>query len=68
MKTKILAVVATAAMTLALSGGAAVAGKGGCPNPKSANGAAHANENSAHGPAKQAQRNCAPGGHDNSEG
>ena len=35
------------------------ADKGGCPNAASANGAAHANPNSAHGPAKQAARGCA---------
>jgi len=34
------------------------ADKGGCPNAASANGAAHANENSAHGPAKQEARGC----------
>lgn len=34
------------------------ADKGGCPNAASANGAAHANERSAHGPAKQAARGC----------
>src|SRR5438093_10951582 len=35
------------------------ADKGGCPNAASINGAAHANPNSAHGPAKQAARGCA---------
>ena len=34
------------------------ADKGGCPNANSANGASHANENSAHGPEKQAERGC----------
>src|SRR3990172_2161527 len=34
------------------------ADKGGCPNAASANGAAHANPNSAHGPAKQEARGC----------
>src|SRR6266508_4574925 len=45
-------------------GGAApsFADKGGCPNANSANGAAHANPNSAHGPEKQAARGCQNGG------
>ena len=38
------------------------ADKGGCPNANSANGAAHANPKSAHGPEKQAERGCQIGG------
>jgi len=37
---------------------ASIADKGGCPNENSQNGASHANSNSAHGPEKQADRDC----------
>ena len=39
--------------------GASNANKNGCPNANSANGASHANEASAHGAAKQGDRDCA---------
>ena len=41
-----------------MGAGDSFADKGGCPNANSANGAAHANPNSAHGPEKQAERGC----------
>jgi hypothetical protein len=37
-----------------------VADRGGCPNGHSDNGASHANDNSAHGADKQADRDCVP--------
>ncbi len=50
------------AAAVALSGATTTsAGKGGCPNPATANGAAHANANSALGPVKQEARGCLPG-------
>ena len=38
------------------------ADRGGCPNAASSNGAAHANDHSAHGADKQSERDCATGG------
>src|SRR3990172_3988166 len=50
------------ATALALAGaGASLADKGGCPNETSGNGGGHANDNSAHGPKKQDDRDCHPG-------
>jgi len=56
----IMSTLAAAAVLLAVLSVAGVsADRGGCPNAASANGAAHANPNSAHGPAKQEARGCA---------
>jgi hypothetical protein len=51
--------VVSALAVLGVAGGSTtLADKGGCPNAASSNGAAHANPNSAHGPEKQAERDC----------
>lgn len=50
------------ATALTLTGvGVSLADKGGCPNDSAANGAGHANENSAHAPEKQTDRGCTSG-------
>ncbi len=45
-------------VVLSVSPPGILADKGGCPNAASSNGAKHANEHSAHGPEKQADRGC----------
>jgi outer membrane biosynthesis protein TonB len=40
--------------------GPSIADKGGCPNANSENGADHADDDSAHGPEKQEERDCVP--------
>jgi len=52
-------VLVSAACLLILSASISSADKGGCPNANAANGAAHADPNSAHGAGKQQDRNCA---------
>jgi outer membrane biosynthesis protein TonB len=53
----------SAALVVALSiafvgAGASLADKGGCPNSNSGTGASRADDNSAHGPDKQSEREC----------
>jgi hypothetical protein len=46
---------------IAFAGAApSIADKGGCPNANAENGADHADDNSAHGPEKQDERDCVP--------
>jgi len=52
-------VITLAAVTVVMTPSGTSADKGGCPNAGAANGAAHADPNSAHGPDKQQDRNCA---------
>ena len=64
VRSTVLAMVALgvlATLVLAVLPERTQADRGGCPNAASSNGAAHANEKSAHGTEKQAVRACASG-------
>ena len=54
----IAALVLTFAAGPAFGGGDVFAAEGGCPSAEAANGADHANGNSAHGADKHAARGC----------
>ena len=63
MRKKLLGTVFAAALLLGsavplVGVGDVHADRGGCPNVAAANGAAHANDNSAHGTDKQDDRDC----------